>query len=86
MGDPTHAAAPPRTAEELELAHWRRARAALAGLCVACFVLWLLVIFARSLGPLTGDVVTALLTSVVLAWVVVDVVVKTMSRRAEARS
>lgn len=86
MGDPTHAAAAPRTAEALELARWRGARAVMAGLCVACFVLWLLVMFTRMLGPLTRDVVTTLLTSVVLAWVVVDVVVKTMSRRAGARS
>ncbi|HYM39774.1 MAG TPA: hypothetical protein VEY12_06495 [Thermoplasmata archaeon] len=86
VADPTSAAGPPHTAADLELAHWRRALTILAGLCAASFVLWLVVVFAGPLGPLTGDAATALLSSVVLAWVVVDLVVRSLSRRDMARS
>ncbi len=72
----------PAQARAQDLAHWRILLTALAALCVTLGVLWIVEIPMGPLGPFTGHAVTSWLIFVFVAWVVVDVVVRTLDREA----
>ncbi len=67
------------------LATWRRIRAGLAATLVVVGALWLglIVIVRGPWDPLTANLLTSMLVLLFLLWVIVDALVREMTKRAE---
>ncbi len=66
------------------LAAWRRIRAGLAAILVVVGALWLALIpiLRGSWGPLTINFLTSIVVLLFILWVVVDALVREMTKRA----
>ena len=67
------------------LAPWRRLRAALAAAIVLIGALWLALVAVGPWGPLTGNLLTSILFLVFLVWILVDALVRELTKRARPR-
>lgn len=67
------------------LTPWRRVRTGLAAALVVVGALWLGLIFLGPWGPLTANFLTPILVLVFLVWVMLDALVREMTKRAGLR-
>lgn len=67
------------------LARWRTARAMLAGVSLVLGIVWLALVVSGPFGRIAGDAATFWLTVFVTSWVVADLVVEAMAKRAGGR-